>query len=133
MTNLDNVLKNQRHQFANKSPYTPSYGFSSIHVWTIKKVERQRTWTARRSNQSIPKEINLEIGLNIRRTDAEAKVPMLRHLMQRANSLEKMWMLRKTEGKRRRGQQRMRWFDSIITSVNLNLSKLWEIVEDRGG
>ena len=97
MTNLDNVLKN-RHHFANKGPYTPSYGFSSSHVCTIKKVEHQRTWTARRSNQSIPKEINLEIGLNIRRTDAEVKVPILGHLMQRANSLEKMWMLRKTEG-----------------------------------
>ena len=130
MTNLDNVLKN-RHHFANKGPYTPSYGFSSSHVCTIKKVEHQRTWTARRSNQSIPKEINLEIGLNIRRTDAEVKVPILGHLMQRANSLEKMWMLRKTEGNRR-GQQRMRWFDSIINSVNMNLSKLWEIVEDRG-
>ena len=70
--------------------------------------------------------------MNIRRTDAEAKVPVLGHLMQRADSLEKMWMLRKADGKRRRGQQRVRWFDSIINSVNMNLSKLWEIVEDRG-
>ena len=100
-------IKKQRHHFANKGPYTPSYSFSSSHVWTIKKVEHQRTWTARRSNQSIPKETNTEIGLNIRRTDAEAKVPVLGHLLQRADSLEKTWMLRKAEGKRRRGQQRV--------------------------
>ena len=108
MTNLDNVLKN-RHHFANKGPYTQSYGFSSSHVCTIKKVEHQRTWTARRSNQSIPKEINLEIGLNIRRTDAEVKVPILGHLMQRANSLEKFLMLGKMESKGKWGGRR--WDD----------------------
>ena len=65
-------------------------------------------------------------------TDAEAKVPILWHLMQTANSLEKTLILGKIDGKRRRGQQRMRWLDSITDSTDLNLSKRWEIVKDRG-
>ena len=86
-------------------------------------------WTARRSNQSILKEVNAEYsleGLLLR-----LQIQYYGHLMQRANSLEKTLMLGKTEGQRRIGQQRMRWLDSITDSVGTNLSKLWEIVEDR--
>ena len=87
-------------------------------------------WTARRSNQSIIKEINPKYsseGLMLKLT-----LQYFDHVMQRANSLEKTLMLEKVEGKRRRGCQRMRWLDSITTFTDVNLSKLWEIVEDRG-
>ena len=84
-------------------------------------------WTAR-SNQSIPKEINPEYSLE--GLMLKLKLQFFGHLMQRA-SLEKTLMLGKTEGKRRRGQQRMRWLQSTTDSVDMNLSKLWEMVEDR--
>ena len=87
-------------------------------------------WIARRSNQSILKEINLEYSLE--GLMLKLKLQCFGHLMQRANSLEKTLMLGKIEGKRRRGQQRMRWLDSIIDSMNMNLSKLQEMAEDRG-
>ena len=79
-------------------------------------------WTARRSNQSVLKEINSEYSL---------KLQYLGHLIQRADSLEKTLMLGKIENKRRRVQQRIRWLDSITDSVDMNFSKLQEIVEDR--
>ena len=87
-------------------------------------------WTARRSNQSIIKEINPEYSLE--RLMLKLKLHCFGHLMQRADSLKKTLMLGKIEGKRRRGQQRMRWLDSITHSMDMNLSKLREIVEDRG-
>ena len=84
-------------------------------------------WTARKSNQSILKEINPEYSLE----GLMLKLQYFRHLMQRAKSLEKTLMLGKTEGQRRRGHQVMRWLDSIADLMDMNLSKLQEIVEDR--
>ena len=118
------------------------YGYES---WTIKKPECQRIgvfklwcwrtllripWPARRSNQSILKKINHEYsreGLMLR-----LRLQCFGHLMGRVDSLEKTLMLGKIEGKRRRGQQRVRWLNSTINSVDLNLSKLREIVKDKG-
>ena len=118
------------------------YGYES---WTIKKPECQRIgvfklwcwrtllripWPARRSNQSILKKINHEYsreGLMLR-----LRLQCFGHLMGRVDSLEKTLMLGKIEGKRRRGQQRVRWLNSTTNSVDLNLSKLREIVKDKG-
>ena len=84
-------------------------------------------WTARRSHQSILKEISPEYSLE--GLMLKLKLHYFGHLMQRANSLKKTLMSGKTEGKRRRGEQRMRWLDSITDSINMNLSKLQEIVK----
>ena len=86
-------------------------------------------WTARRSNQSILKEINPEYSL--KGLMLKLKLQYFGHLMQRVNSFEKTLLLGKMEGKRRRGQQRMRWLDSIIDSTDMSLNKLWQIVKDR--
>ena len=83
----------------------------------------------KRSNQSIPKEINLEYSLE--GLMLQLKPQYFGHLMQRANSLEKTLMMGKIEGRRRREQQRMGWLDGISDSVEMNLSKLWEMVKDR--
>ena len=113
-------------------------------TWTIKKVECRRLdgfelwcwirllrvpWTAKRSNQSILKEINLEYSLE--GLMLKLKLQYFGHPMRRASSLEKTLMLGQKEGKRRRGWQRIRWFDSITDSMDMILGKLWEIVGDR--
>ena len=137
-------FKKQRHHYADKRPYRQSYSFSSSHVWckrwTIKKAEYQRIhavcwrrflripWTERRSNQSILKEINPEYSLE----GLMLKLQYFGHLMRRADSLEKTLMLGKTEGKRRKGWQRMRWLDHITKSMDMNLSKFKKTVKDRG-
>ena len=126
-------VKKQRHHFADKGPSRQSYDFFSSHVWiweldheegwaaknwcfwtVVLDKTLESPWTARRSNQSILKEINPENSLE--RLMLKLKFQYLDHLMQRANSLEKTLMLGKIEGRRRRGQ-RMRWLDGITDSV----------------
>ena len=116
---------------------------SGCESWTIKKAERQRIdafelwcwkrllrvpWTPRRSNQSVPKEISLEHSLE--GLMLKLKLQHFGHPMWRTDSLEKTMMLGKTEGRRRRGWQRIRWWDGITDSIDMDLSNLQELVMD---
>ena len=141
MRNLDSILKSRDITLSTKVRLVKVMVFPVVvygcESWTIKKTEHQRIdafelwgwrrllrvpWTARRSNQSILKEISPEYSLE--GLMLELKLQYFGHLMRRADSFEKTLMLGKIEGRRRRGQQRMRWLAGITNSVVMNLSKL---------
>ena len=140
-------IKKQRLHFANKGPYSQSYGFSSSHVrmweldykegwssnnWCFQTVGLVKTLESPLGSKEI-QPVNSK-GINPEYSLEGLKLQYFGHLMQKANSLEKTLILGKIDGKRRRGQQRMRWLDSVTDSVDMNLSKLLqEIVEDREG
>ena len=138
-------IKKQRHHFADKGPYSQSYGFSSIHVkmWDLDHKEGWAPknwcfWTGENAWESLGQQEMKPVNpkgnrsrIFIGKADREAEAPILCHLMQRANSLEKIQVLGKTEGKRRKGRQRIRWLHGITVLMDMSLSKLRETVKHR--